>query len=177
MSDTGPRTAIILHLCRAPLPCRHSAMKAWSVRNDRSLPSIMATREMLCPASTFPGGRLGTNLYNTLLYLPGTYQVVVQMRRDHDTTRPRRSCRRTLSLLLSLLLCIIITRHPTARCVCVCVCSGPHCLGTSRRGPPGLLVSSVISLLQLLIRPDPSSSTQKGSPALPRPWALGHDGR
>lgn len=59
--------------------------------------------------------RLGTNLYNILLYLPGTYQVVPEeMRRDHDTAKPRKSCRRTLSLL-SLLLYIIITRHPAAR--------------------------------------------------------------
>lgn len=91
--------------------------------------------------------------------------------------------------LFSLLLYIIITRLPTAGkkhhthvpaytlCLSASVSVSapgpiPYCLGPSRPGPPSL-VSSVISLLRLLIRPDPSSSTQKGKPCTPTAVGLG----
>lgn len=79
-----------------------------------SLPSIVTTWEVLCRHQSFAMADWVPIYNNILLYLPGRSYRVVQMRRDHDTTNPRKSCRRTLSLL-SLLLYIIITRHPTAR--------------------------------------------------------------
>lgn len=90
--------------------------------------------------------------------LPILFTGATQMRRDRDTTKPRKSCRRILSLF-SLLLYIIITRLPTAGkkyqtpihvpaytlCLSASVSVSapgpiPYCLGPSRRGPPSFSV-------------------------------------